>query len=296
MNRFTIAALTLPWLAAAAAPSALAQTPSDTQLLPVAPESALQPPSVFDGDWLTLGVGAGFGASYEGSDDSVAFPFGLIAGKVKGVGITPRPAGLSLDLVPDGEDSRVSLSFGPVARIRSNRVNRIVDPVVSLLPRRKTAVEVGVAGGVAISGLLNPFDQLSFSLDAQWDIAGAHKGAVFSPGVSYATPLSRATFATLALSAEHVSQSYADAYFTVTSADATASGLPAFRARRGVKSLGAGLIVAHDLSGNLLDGGWSVFGALGYSRLLGDARRTPITSVRGSAEQMLFGGGISYTF
>ncbi len=263
---------------------------------PPAPATVTRPPAVFDGDWLTLGVGAGLAPSYEGSNDAVVFPFGLIAGSFKGVGIAPRPAGLALDLVPDARDAKLTFALGPSVRVRSNRVDRIVDPVVALLPRRDTAVELGVSGGVSLGRVLNPFDRFSISMDAQWDIAGAHKGAILSPSVSYSTPVSRSTFATLGLSADHMSQKFADSYFTITPVDAVASGLPAFKARDGWKSVGGSLILAHDFSGNLLDGGWGAFAALGYSRLIGDARRSPVTSIRGSAGQFLLGAGISYTF
>lgn len=288
-----IARLVFMGLATAPLHPASAQTDAAP---PAAPATITRPPTVFDGDWLTLGAGAGLAPSYEGSDDLVVFPFGLIAGSFRGVGISPRPAGLALDLVPDAQDAKVSISLGPSVRVRSNRVNRIVDPVVALLPRRDTAVELGVSGSVGIGRLLNPFDRLSVSMDAQWDVAGAHEGAILSPGVSYSTPVSRATFVTLGVSADHMSQRFADAYFTITPADATASGLPAFKARSGWKSVGASLILAHDFSGNLLDGGWGAFAAVGYSRMTGDARRSPVTSERGSAGQMLLGAGISYTF
>lgn len=43
-------------------------------------------PSVFDGDYLTIGIGGGIGPSCEGSDDYVAIPFGALQGEVGGIG------------------------------------------------------------------------------------------------------------------------------------------------------------------------------------------------------------------
>ena len=51
-----------------------------------------------------------------------------------------------------------------------------------------------------------------------------------------------------------------------------------------------------DLSGDVRDGGWGVFGLVSYSRLTGDAKRSPVTAIRGDADQWFLAGGISYTF
>ena len=56
---------------------------------------------MFDDTWLSIGIGAGYGPSYEGSDDYVLYPAPLIQGRIAGVGIQPRPAGIALDFIPD---------------------------------------------------------------------------------------------------------------------------------------------------------------------------------------------------
>ena len=75
-----------------------------------------------------------------------------------------------------------------------------------------------------------------------------------------------------------------------------ASGLPQFNADGGWKIYGANLLGAIDLSGDARDGGWGVFGLVSYTRLTGDAKRSPVTSLRGDADQWFLVGGISYTF
>jgi MipA family protein len=60
--------------------------------------------------------------------------------------------------------------------------------------------------------------------------------------------------------------------------------------------VGISLLGAIDLSGDARDGGWGVFGLVNYSRLTGDAKRSPVTSLRGDADQWFLAGGISYTF
>lgn len=252
--------------------------------------------SVLDRDHVTLGAGALYGPSYEGSDDYVAFPLPLIQGKLAGIDITPRPGGIALDLIPDGHHPKFGVSLGPVATYTRNRAHQIKDPVVAAAGRLKSAIDVGVNAGATAYGLLNPYDSLTLSADIKWNVNRASRGTTVAPALSYVTPLSRAALVTLGVSAEHVSNRYADYYFSVSPAQSAASGLPLFQARGGWKSVGVSMLGAYDLDGDLLNGGFAVFALADYSRLLDDARATPYTSLRGSASQFTGGVGIAYTF
>lgn len=251
---------------------------------------------VFAGDWLTVGVGAGYAPSYEGSDDYTVFPAPLVQGRLLGISITPRPGGVALDFIPDGKDAKVGFSLGPTARIRSNRKSHIKDDVVARLGKLDTAVEVGANAGVTVYDLLTGYDSVTLSSDVRWDVAGAHKGMVVGPSLSYFTPVSRGAVINLSLGAEHVDNDYADYYFSVTPAGAAASGLPVFDADGGWKSVGLNAIVGVDFDGELTNGGLSGFLIGGYSRMLGDFKRTPLTSIRGDANQWLAGAGLAFTF
>lgn len=252
--------------------------------------------NVYDDTWLSIGVGAGLGASYSGSDDYVVFPAPLIQGKIGGVRISPRPAGLALDLIDDSEGDGPSFDFGPTARLRSDRVDQIEDDVVELAGELDRAVEVGVAAGISLSKLLNPYDSLSFSVDTRWDVAGAHEGMVVEPGVTYFTPLSQGMAASLSVSAQYGDDSFNDYYYSVNALQSAATGLVPYQAEGGFNSLGTNLLFVLDFDGNLQNGGLSGVVIGGYSRLIGDARDTPYTSVRGSADQFLGALGIGYTF
>lgn len=253
--------------------------------------------TVFDGDWLTVGVGAAYGPSYEGSDDNVVFPAPLAQGSVGGFDFGARGPGLYVDLIRDGDsDSNVKFIAGPLLRVRLDRHTKIKDPVVKLLGKRDIAVEVGATAGVSFSKVLNDYDLLTISSDIQWDVAGAHGGRLITPAVSYSTPLSKAIFTNLTVSATNVDGKYADYYYSVDPAGSLASGLPVFNAKGGWKSYGASLLAGFDLSGDITDGGWALFGLASYNRLTGDAKRSPVTSIRGDADQWLFAVGISYTF
>lgn len=289
------AALLTPALLCALSAPAVAQDQAEQSPPPSGPPQGGPPPSVFDGDYLTLGIGAGISPSYSGSDDYAVFPLPVIGGSFGGVDFNPRPAGIAVDFIADRR-GQVSFDLGAAVRVRSDRADQIKDPVVKTLGELDRAVEVGPSAGVSVPGIFSRFDSLRFSVDALWDIAGAHDGMSVSPSVTYSSPIGRGTLASLSLSASFVDDDFADYYYSITPAQALASGLPAFAAEGGLESLGTNLFLAVDLNNNALDGGWSIIGLGGYSRLLGDAKRTPLTSERGSANQFLIGAGLGYTF
>lgn len=252
--------------------------------------------SVLDGDYLTVGVGAAYVPTYRGSDDYAVSPVPLVKGKFKGIDINPRVGGVALDFIPDDRDSGIGFSLGPVASVSFNRARRIKDPVVRAAGKLDTAIEAGVTAGVSAYKLLNDYDSLTLSADVKWDVAGAYKGMVVSPVISYMTPLSKASFAVLALSARHVDDNFARYYYSVTPGQSAASGLPLYNAKGGWDSANLSLLGGYDLSGDLRDGGFSVFGAANYSRMLNDGKDTPFTSIRGSANQWVVAAGVAYTF
>ena len=199
-----------------------------------APAAEMPNRGVFAGDWVTLGLGAGYGPSYDGSDEYVLFPAPLIQGSVGGFDFGARGPGLYVDLIADGNsDKDVKFLAGPLLRFRMDRNSDVKDPVVRLLGKKDVAIEVGATAGVSFSGILDPFDTVTISSDIQWDVAGAHKGRLISPSISYATPLSKAIFTMVSLSATHVDGNYADTYFSIDQAGSIASGLPVFDAKGG---------------------------------------------------------------
>jgi outer membrane scaffolding protein for murein synthesis (MipA/OmpV family) len=252
--------------------------------------------SVFEGDYLSVALGAAYGPSYDGSDDYVIYPAALVQGSLGGVDFTSRGAGVALDFISDPSDG-VGFDLGVTGQVRGNRAKRIEDPVVESLGELGHAIEIGPTAGVGLSGLLNPYDSLSIGLDLSWDVNGAHGGMVIEPSVTYFTPLSRGIAASLSLSAEHGDGDFLDYYYSVSAAQALASGLPAFDPDGGGwTEAGGNLLLGFDLDGNLENGGLALVVVAGYTRMLGDAERSPFTSVRGDADQWGGALGLGYTF
>lgn len=271
----------------AAAAAFLAATPAlaqDVQPLPNPNDRS---------DYWQLAGGVGNTPDYEGSDDYRLIPAAALRARVSGIEISSNSTYLYVDVIPSGE--KMDILLGPIAGVRLNRSSKIKDDVVDLLPERKTAFEVGGFGGVAFKGLTNPYDALTLRLDVVKDVGNAHESTLVTPNISFSTPLSRSFYASASLSADFVTDRFADYYFSISPSDSLASGLPVFDADGGRKNIKLGLLGNYALSGDLTKG-WSLFGLGSYSRLHGDFARSPIVEDRGSRNQWFLAAGAAYTF
>ena len=266
-------------------------------LLAAAPASAQEaaPPAPDDNN-LTIGVGAGYVPTYEGSDDYRLIPAGLIRGKVGGHSFFTRGLQLYVDAVPEKAGPGLDLAVGPVVGLRLNRTSSIKDVRVRALGDLNPAYEVGGFVGIGQTGVFtSDYDNLSVRVSYLTDVGNAHESHIISPAIEYGTPLSRQAFIGVSASAEFVGDGYADYYFDVTPAGSVASGLATYDADGGFKSWSLTLAGAHSLTGDLL-GGLGLFAVGSYTRLRGDFADSPIVSAAGSKHQWFTAIGLSYTF
>ena len=279
-------------LSAAGALALAIALPARAQDVPATPiNSEATTPTAFDGDYLTVGVGGGYGPTYDGSDNYHVIPIPLVQARWHGIQVSPRAGGVGVDFVPG------TFNLGVAGRLRFNRTGDTHDPVVNSLGKLDTAVEVGPTAGLSFSKVLDPYDSLSFTVDALWDVAGAHNGMTIDPSVSYFTPLSHAIAASLSVNAEYADSKFQDYYYRITPTQSVTSGLPAYDPDgSGFTKVGANLLLGFDLDGNLANGGWAIAVIGSYSRMLGDAARSPIVSIRGSRDQFIGGLVLGYTF
>jgi outer membrane scaffolding protein for murein synthesis (MipA/OmpV family) len=266
----------------------LAQPQGASPQLPSAEEIANR-------DMITVGLGAAILPDYDGSDDYRIIPAGAVRGKVSGFSFSTRGSYFYFDAIPHRGAGKLDFNVGPIIGARINSRRHIDDEIVKLLPRRNTAIEAGAFAGVSLHDIVDPYDTLAFRVDLLHDIANAHKSTVVSPNVEFSTPLSRKTYVSANVGADFVSNRFADYYFSISAPDSLRSGLPVFNADGGMKDWKAGLLVNQSITGDLL-GGFSVFGTGQYTRLVGDFRRSPIVSERGSPNQWLGAVGLAYTW
>lgn len=252
------------------------------------------PEELSNRDILTVGLGGGVVPTYEGSNDYRIIPVGAVRGRYHGISFNTQGAYLYVDVLPSTK--KFSFDAGPIVGAKFGR-NHSKDDIVKLLPKLNTAIEAGGFVGVTFRGVTNPYDSLSLRMDVLHDFANAHQSTTFSPNLGFSSPLSRSTFVSANIGAEFVSNRFADYYFGITPADSADTGgvLPVYNPSGGMKNWKAALLLNQSLTGNLLHG-FSIFGVGQYSRLVGDFKRAPIVSDRGSANQWVGALGLAYTW
>ncbi len=261
-----------------------------------ADEAPARPKSVFDGDYVIVGVGIASAPTYEGSDDARALPLIGATGEIKGIGFTIRGPSLSLDLVNIDIAPDISIGFSPQVRYRSNRSGGIKDEVVARLGKLDGVVEAGGRISVGFDELVSRKDRLSMGVSMRWDVSGKGSGYTVSPSATYRLPLNRSQAIGIRVATQFVSGDYADYNYAISQQGSSDSGLPVFDAKGGFNEWSVGLGAAQDLSGDILDGGFSIAGGVIYTRLVSSAAKTPITSERGSRDQWMIGAGLAYLF
>lgn len=282
-------------LAVAAAAPAVAQS-APTALPPDAGAAATNAET--GGDSITVGAGAVYLPDYEGSNDYRFTPAPGAIGSFRGFNFTLAGNRFSVDLIPNRPGPGVDVQFGPIGVLNLNRTNaeNIDDARVRALGERNTAIELGGFVGIGKTGIItSDYDRLSVSVSYRHDVNGGHGSGILQPTINYLTPLSRKAAVALFVSAERTERGYADAYYSVTPAQALASGLPAYSARGGWKNYTIGGVGTVSLTGDLFRGFKLVAGGT-YSRLLNGFSYSPVVRTAGRPSQWLAAVGLAYTF
>jgi len=274
-----------------AAAALLAVTPAQAQQAGDAPAPA-------DPDNVRIFVVGAVTPAYVGAADYTLVPAAQVRGTIDGFNFETFGTAFDVDLVRDNGRS-IDLQFGPVIGVNLDRTDHLDgkrDAPINALGKRKTAVEIGAFAGIAKTGVItSAYDQLSFTVSWQKDVAGAHGSYIITPSLEYGTPLSKRTYLDLTLSADIVGDKYAAYYFDVSPAGSRASGLPAFTAKGGLQDVGIVLTALQSLSGDLRRG-WSIVAMGGFTQLLGDAKRSPVVAIAGRSGQWTGALGLSYVF
>jgi MipA family protein len=208
-----------------------------------------------------LGGGAAFGPRYEGSSDYLFSPFPTF--RLKRLTL---PNGFQI-----GGGDGLGLSVYPSFKYRGARKSADTPALAGL-----TDIDAALELGVGVSHTARNFRVFT---DLRRGVTG-HDGFNGEVGADVIVrPVDK-----LSLSAgpraSFADAKYMDSYFSVTAAESIASGLAAFNAGSGFKSIGVEAGARYDFASD-----WAVESSVTYNRLIGDAANSPVTSV-GSRDQL----------
>jgi outer membrane protein len=224
------------------------------------------------GQQATIGLGAGVVPDYEGSSDYQAVPFPFLR-FYWGTGCFIGLEGLTLraNLFPSP-----IWEFGPVIRYRMGR-DDVEDNAVDRMRDIDDSTEVGA--------FLKFFvDNWDARVEAITDVSDGHDGYLIGFYTGYSVAIDRSWRLRLGASATYADDDFMDTFFSVDENNSLRSGLNTYKADGGLKDTGATVSALYNMSKN-----WSLMSIIGYKRLLGDAKDSPIVDKRGSANQWVAG-------
>jgi outer membrane scaffolding protein for murein synthesis (MipA/OmpV family) len=231
---------------------------------------------------VTWDVGLGVGAvpDYEGSEDYVGVP--LLFARAT------CPTGRYVEFLANRLEANILAndmwSFGPMIRYRVKRDDDVDNDQVALMREVDESIEAGAFLGVKV-------DRWSAKIRLGQDIADGHDGFVLRFSVGYTIPVDQTLRYGLKVFTTYADEDYMDAYFDVDANNSARSGLAVFDADGGFKDVGGVFTVRYSPWEK-----WGIMGALGYSRLLGDAKDSPVVDDVGEANQYFGGVMATYRF
>lgn len=237
---------------------------------------------------LTVGFGPGLAPDYVGSNDLTFAPLPSIEYRVEGRSVKSNNLGFEVDIIADP-----SIGFGPIVRYDPGRNDlfNVHDAVVRKMHRVSGALEAG--GFVELTRQIGSLETSAPSffnarLSAAKAVDVGHDGALVegSAGLSH---LAGGWLLGANVTAAYGSKAYQSAYFGVDARDALQTGLGRYSAGAGLRDVGAGVIIGRSFGAK-----WSGILIGAYSRIVGDAAKSPVVRDRGSRNQGFVGFSVSY--
>ena len=228
---------------------------------------------------LTIGGGAQVYPKYPGADSLGVNPMPIIDLRREG---SPLPfeapdEGWGFTIL----DDESAFNFGPAVRLQGKRQEEDVGAPVG---------DVGFT--VEAGAFVEAFPTRNFRLRAEGRQGlGGHKGLVGDLSADFVLRDRDTYIFSIGPRARLSDSDFQNAYFGITPAVASATGLPVYEADGGFHAVGvvAGLSL-------MLGRKWGLYGYAGYDRLVGDAADSPIVRAYGSRNQYSAGLGLFYEF
>ncbi len=227
---------------------------------------------MFAADFKTsLGLGVGMVPDYEGSDDyeAVVIPFAKVLWE----------SGRYVLL--DGNSLRINIlsdewQFGPILQYRRERDNVDNDRVDNM-----DDIDAAVEAGAFLAYKSGPW---LLGIDAVTDVSNEHDGYLITLRGAYTAKLSQYASLTPFISTTYADDDYMETYFQVDADNVGSSGLEYYDAEACFKDVRMGLTADYDITDQAII---RITGV--YTKLLDDAKDSPIVDDEGDDNQMYLG-------
>ncbi len=236
-----------------------------------------------------IGLGAGYGPDYEGSDDYEAMPalfgrYNWASGRfidLSGTSGSERAARLRANLIPESWSG--TWTAGPLLQYRLERSDSDDDKVDDMQDV-DAATEAGAFVGFKL-------DRWAATLSFAGDVSDEYNGYLVYLKGGYDLPVNDDLKLTLGAHLTYADSDYMETYFGVNAKDARRSGLPRYSADSGLKDWGLSVTGRYSFTDT-----WGMLASVGYTRLMNDAEDSPLVDDRGDDNQVKGALAVTYSF
>lgn len=228
----------------------------------------------------------GYAPDFEGSDHNKIIPYGSIHIRNGNYYFQTEGAGFVANIW----DNDTGLIIGPAINFRLERNDNVNNQIIKKLTKVKSALEVGGFIGYA-TNIANDWDEFEIRVKGLYDINNSHSGYIIESSISYRTPISEKIMLGASLTTSYADENYQQIYFGINQIDAALSGLSQYNADAGLKDVTFSMNANYRFYQN-----WGLFGVVSYTKLLNDAKKSPIILNAGNGNGYFAALGISYQF
>jgi len=235
-----------------------------------------------------LGLGVTYRPDYEGSDNyegkiALFGRYNMESGRYISLGGTAgseRAARLKMNILT----SETAWEIGPVVQYRFKRGGDVENNKVSHMQTVPNEQEAGGFVGYHLGSLF-------LSMTGVYDISGESDGTLFYFNGLYRMPVNDQFEMAVGAQTTWASNDYMETYFGVSGPNAANSGLPRYSADSGLKDAGVGLTGHYKFTKT-----WGMIGNVSYTRMLNDAKDSPLVKQVGDENQYTAVVALTYNF
>ena len=225
---------------------------------------------------IRVGVGPEYSPDYEGADKHVVSIAPLISLRYRDIVQVDNNRIRVTILGSDTFISSESFKAGPSLGLNFGRDEKDSSNLTGL-----GDVGTSIELGAFVSYQVGP---TRARLRVRQDVASGHSGMKIIGDFRVLLHKTDKMAIVTTVSGTWVDNNYMDAFYSITAAQALASGLPEFDASSTFKDINISVATNYQFTDR-----WSFVVTGGYRKLLGDAKDNPLVSLRGDADQ-IFGG------